>query len=233
MNKQLIGDKWFEVLKEEFELQYFIDLKEKLKEEYSKYKIYPAPGNIFRAFLLTPPDKVRVVWCGQDCYPNGDHADGLAFSSQQEETPFSLQRILRECDRDVIKTTNYKEFKEAFPSNDLTSWAKKGVLLLNSALTVRAGEVGSHQHLGWDKFILATLKYINNKEDCIQFIAFGKEAANLIEQLEVKEQHRYIYTGHPATGAHGKDLFSGCNIFSKINYHFWKKGLQEIDWKLN
>ena len=233
MNSNLISPNWFNILKEEFEKQYLIDLKEKLTIEYGTYKIYPAPGNIFKAFLLTPPEKVRVVCIGQDSYPNGDHADGLAFSSQQEETPFSLQRILRECDRDVIKTTNYQEFKAAFPSNDLSSWAKKGVLLLNSALTVRAGEAGSHHHLGWDKFILSVLQYINNKEDCVQFVSMGKEAAKLLEQLEVKEQHRYIYTGHPASGAHGKDLFSGCNIFSKINYHFWKKGLEEINWKLN
>jgi uracil-DNA glycosylase len=175
---------------------------------------------------------------GQDPYPFGYHADGLAFSSSQEDTPASLRFILREVDRDVIKTTNQEEYKQAFPTNKLDSWAKQGVLLLNPSLTVQAGQPGSHDWIGWHQFTGKILQLILKKSTPVVFTAWGKAAETAFQTacLKVDEpgfDHPVFLSGHPASGAHGKDKFSGCNHFSKINYYFYRKGLPEINWKLN
>lgn len=238
MTEQLLGSVWWEVLEEEFKQPYFLELKSKLKDEYTQYKCYPPPNKIFRAFQLTDPATIKVILCLQDPYPFGDsqgnsHADGLALSSPSNETPASLRYILREVDRDVVKTTNYQEFKEAFPTNDLSSWAKQGVLLLNPTLTVRAGEVGSHSKIGWDKFTTTVLRILTNDNQFKVFCLLGKSAREATKGINFQPNHKVLETGHPATAAHGKDLFSGCGIFSKTNYYFWRNGIEEINWKTN
>lgn len=238
MNKELVGEKWFEVLKEEFQLPYFQQLKTTLQQEYKQYKIYPAPSEIFRAFQLTSPDVVKVVVLLQDPYPFGDsngnpHADGLALSSPSLETPASLRTVLREVDRDVVKTNNLTEFKAAFPTNDLSLWAKQGVLLLNTALTVRAGVANSHQQIGWHEFIKTVLRIIAGDDKHKVFCFWGSSAKELAKQVTYSENHKILEAGHPATASHGKDLYSGSNHFSKCNYYLWRNNVQEINWKLN
>lgn len=233
MNKELLGDSWYQVLKEEMDKPYFQHLKEELRKEYSIAKVYPAPSLIFRAFQLTPFEEVKVILLGQDPYPFGSNtADGLAFSTGNEETPASLRYILREVDRDVIKTTTYEEYKQAFPTNKLDTWAKQGVFLLNTSLTVRAGLPQSHNHLGWDEFIRTVLIKLSLDDRPKVFVGWGSEAQKVLSYVNT-DKHLHLYSGHPASGTHGKDKFSGCNHFSKINYYFYRKGLPEINWKLN
>lgn len=237
MNKQLIGEPWFDLLKDEFEKDYFKYLKEELRKEYTTNKCYPTPTDIFKVFQLCPPENVRVVMLSQDPYPS-NHAHGIAFSSQQKDTPFSLQKILREVDRDVVKTKDYKEFKQAFPTNDLSSWVKQGVFLLNVNLTVRAGQPMSHNHLGWRTFTEEILRMIWLDRAPKVFVLLGKEAREgLYKAISVLSPQDYIHYiiegGHPASGAHGRDKFSGCNFASKINRYFNLKGLPGIDWRLS
>jgi uracil-DNA glycosylase len=233
MTEQLVGTAWWEVLEEEFKQPYFLELKSKLREEYTSYKCYPKPNQIFRAFQLTDPATVKVVIIGMDPYFHNDFADGLAFSTQKQETPASLRYIFREVDRDVIKTTNYQEFKQSFPTNDLSSWAKQGVLLLNTSLTVRAGQPGSHDNIGWTPFIHGVLNCVFNNNNKKVIMLWGKHAKKIMEGIPLDDNDYILEAGHPATAAHGKDLFSGCNHFSKCNYYLWRNGLEEINWRTN
>lgn len=216
------------------EKEYFLKLKELLIEEYKNYRIYPPPQDIFKVFQLCKFEDVRVIVIGSDPYHNG-HGDGISFSSKQKETPYSLQMVLREVDRDMVKTQNYQEFKEAFPNNDLTPWVKQGVFLLNTVLTVRAGEAGSHSHLGWQQFTGKVLQMLWEDTKPKIFCCFGSEASKaLIPIVKGSEaKHLIIESGHPASGAHGKDRFSGVNFASKINRHFKLKDLPVINWRLN
>lgn len=238
MNQQALGDSWYPLLKDEMEKDYFKKLKEELKREYTTSKCYPAPNEIFKVFQLCPLENVRVVMLSQDPYPS-QHAHGLAFSSLQKDTPYSLQIIFRELDRDIIRTKNYKEFKEKFPSNDLTPWVERGVFLLNTNLTVRAGQPMSHNHLGWTEFTSKVIELIMTNATPKVFVLMGAEAKKLVLSIATRvvqdelANHYIIETGHPASGAHGKDKYSGCSMFSKVNRYFELKGLPGIDWRLN
>jgi len=231
-----LNEAWFQLLKDEFEKPYFVNLKAELIKEYSTYKVYPKPDEVFKAFKLTKPDSIKVVILGLDPYPFGQ-GDGVAFSSYQDETPFSLQMILRELDRDLIKTTNLEQFKQLFPNNSLKPWCDEGVLLLNSCLTVRAGVVKSHHHLGWQKFISRVIFEMWKDDKPKVFVPMGNDAIEtLYEGLKLSneyDKHKIIETGHPAAAAHGKDTFSGCNMFSKIEAYLKSKNVTPIEWKLN
>jgi len=235
MTEQLVGEQWYKILGGEFETPYMTELKQKLRYEYSNYSVKPAPGEIFKAFQLTPSPRVVII--GQDPYPFGNHADGLAFSSREKETPFSLRMILREVDRDVVRTKDYSEFKAAFPTNNLSNWAKQGVLLLNTVLTVRAGEVGSHASIGWKEFTSSVIRYLHQQDNPTCFIGWGTEAQKLIHDVFTNAAYSYPHqgfvAGHPASGAHGKDKFSGNRHFSKINDWLMKNNMEEINWRLN
>lgn len=234
MTAALMGEQWYELLKEEMALPYFDKLKQDLRAEYNTTKVCPSPYDIFTAFKLTPPDRARVIILSQDPYPFNGHAHGLAFSSLQKETPPSLRFILREVDRDVVRTKNYQEFKQAFPTNDLSSWAKQGVFLLNTVLTVRAGEVGSHSKLGWQQFTSKVLQILADDPSPKIFVLWGAEARKAIVEVAshaTVANHFILDSGHPASGTHGKDKFSGCSHFSKINLYLTKHGQAPIDWR--
>lgn len=235
MNQQLLGE-WYPILKDEMEKEYFKKLKDELRIEYRTTRCYPTPEDIFKVFQLCPPDKVKVVMLSQDPYPS-QHAHGIAFSSNQRDTPYSLQIILREVDRDIVKTKNYREFKAAFPTNDLTSWVKQGVFLLNVNLTVRAGQPMSHNHIGWPEFTTKVIENLWLDATPKVFATLGAEAEKTLNPIAMKhittQNHYTLKVGHPASGAHGKDMYSGCNMFSKINRYFEQKGLPGIDWTLN
>lgn len=220
------------------EKEYCLQLKEKLVKEYREHKVYPKPLDIFRAFELTPFEQVKVVILGQDPYPFGEHADGLAFSSKLPETPASLRVILKEVDRDVVRTKDHKEFEKAFPTNDLTSWAKQGVLLLNTSLTVRAGEVNSHRGM-WDQFIEKVIYLLWEQPRPKVFMLWGAEARETFNrghnptQIGVEPgRHKALGAGHPATASKGRDLFSGSNHFSRANHYLEKQGIEPIEWRL-
>ena len=237
MNVELLRQEWFELLKDELTKDYFIKLKEQLKFEYNNYKIHPKPMDIFNAFVKTPFSKVRVLLLLQDPYHNTgsdniDHAHGLALSSLSKDTPYSLQRVLRELDRDLSKSTNYQEFKQAFPNNNLTPWANQGVMLLNCVLTVRANQPASHLHVGWQQFTSKVLELLYQDDKPKVFITLGSDATKAVSKFD-KTKHLFLESGHPASAAHGKDKFSGCNVFSKTNHYFYKKGLETINWRLN
>lgn len=234
MNQQLLKT-WYPLLKDELEQDYFISLKKSLMDEYTTQTVYPHPSNIFKAFEVTNLEDVKVVIIGQDPYPFGKHACGIALSSFEKETPASLRTVFREVDRDVIRTKNKEEFKKYFPNNDLTPWCNQGVLLLNACLTVRAEAPGSHDKFGWQKFTGKAIELLMSKKTPIVFASWGKSAENLILQnKEFKsDNHMFLTTGHPASGSHGKDIFSGCNHFSQINNYLTKQGLTPINWKLH
>lgn len=168
----------------------------------------------------------------QDPYPFNDHADGLAFSSKQKETPPSMRIILRELDRDVFRTRTYEEFRECVHHNDLACWALQGVFLINSCLTVRAGESNSHNNIGWQEFTGHCLKLLAEDFNPKVFVLWGADAQETFKRYVGETEHLVLATGHPASGLHGKDKFSGCNHFSKINHHFRKQELPEINWKI-
>ncbi len=169
----------------------------------------------------------------QDPYPFNDHADGLAFSSQKAETPPSLRYILRELDRDVFRTHTYEEYKSCVHHNNLECWAKQGILLINSCLSVRAGEPGSHKELGWQPFIGEALRLLNEDSKNKVFTLWGKDSQELFSKYCGQSNHLILSTGHPASGTHGKDKFSGCGHFSKINQYFRKLKEPEIEWKIS
>lgn len=164
---------------------------------------------------------------------DGPHAHGIAFSSPSSETPASLRTIFREIDRDILQTQDKKEFKAKFPTNNLGCWAKQGILLLNSCLTVRAGLPGSHKSLGWNWFLGSIIERLIPTASI--FVTWGKEARDLLALTSFSRSYDpnkqlYLDAGHPATGAKGKDTFSGCNHFSKINRWLLSRNLEPIKW---
>lgn len=234
MNKEMLGESWYNLLKNEIEQPYFQELLRQLKQEYKTQKIYPKPNEIFTAFKLTPIERVKVVILSQDPYPFGNHAHGLAFSSNQKDTPSSLRTIFKEIDRDLLHTQNYEEYSKAFPTNNLSGWAKQGVFLLNTHLTVRAEQANSHSKLGWDIFTKAVLELLCKDTNFKVFLIWGKEAMKQLVSSDIPPfHHKILAAGHPASGAHGKDLFSGCGHFFMTNYLLTKNNLEPINWTLN
>jgi len=235
MNQQFLGQ-WYPLLEEELNKDYFIKLKDSLRREYTTYKCCPAPNDIFKAFELCPPEKVRAIMMAQDPYPYGNHAHGLAFSTLQKEIPFSLRMIYREVDRDVVRTSNQEEFLKAFPNGDLTPWAKKGIFLINTCLTVRSGTPTSHKGLGWEEFTNEVLRILWKDDNPKVFMLWGKSAQDsLLTALGgiPEYKHMILEAGHPASGSHGVDKYSGCNHFSKANRWFQQNNLEPINWRVN
>jgi len=217
-----IEQSWKEILLDEFNSDYFVELKNFLIEEKKKYEVYP-PGNlIFHAFNRTPFHKVKVVLLGQDPYHGKGQAHGLCFSVPYGITPPpSLVNIFKELHSDL---------GIPIPSHgNLEKWADQGVLLLNAILTVRANSAGSHQGKGWEKFTDAVIKKISEKKSGIVFLLWGKYAQakeNLIDQ----NKHYILKAAHPSPfSANG---FLGCKHFSKTNEILIKEGHEPIDWSL-
>jgi len=174
------------------------------------------------------------VILSQDPYPFGGHAHGLAFSSNKTETPASLRTIFKEIDRDLLHTLNYEQYHRAFPTNNLSFWATQGVFLLNSVLTVRAEVPNSHKDIGWLPFTKKVIELLFEDTRFKVFLAWGKEALNQITNADINPtNHKILAAGHPASGAHGKDLFAGCGHFFMTNYLLKKNHLEPINWSTN
>ena len=218
----LIGNKWDEILKDEFKSEYFIKLNNFLNEEYKNKIIYPEKDNIYNALKFTPPDKIKAVILGQDPYINPGEAHGLAFSvNHGVKIPPSLKNIFKELNADIGMN---------IPKNGcLVSWAEQGVLLLNSVLTVEAGKSNSHTKKGWEKFTDYIIKYLGEKENPIVFILWGKNAQSKEELIKNYNNHLILKAPHPSPLSASTGFF-GCRHFSQTNKFLADNNLKTIDW---
>lgn len=221
--KTIIHNDWQEVLKEEFSKEYYLNLREFLKQEYSQQTIYPDMYHIFSALELTPYEDVKVVILGQDPYHGPNQAHGLSFSVQPGvKTPPSLVNIYKELQDDL----GYPLVSHGF----LESWAKQGVLLLNTVLTVRNGQAFSHRGQGWETLTDAIIKKLNEREKPIVFILWGKPAQEKIKMIDANK-HIIIKSPHPSPLAAHRGFF-GSKPFSKTNQALEQLGEMPINWQL-
>lgn len=218
-----IEQSWKDALQSEFDKPYFASLVRFLHSEKSAGKIiYPPGGSIFRAFELTPVDKVKVVILGQDPYPGKGQAMGLSFSVPEGiPAPPSLKNIFKEIEDDLgIRMSGCP---------DLRRWAEQGVLLLNSSLTVEAGQPNSHSRIGWTEFTDAVIKYLSDNRSGIVFLLWGNYAKNKKWLIDTA-RHHVLEAAHPSPLARG--AFFGCRHFSKTNEILVREGKTPIDWQL-
>ncbi len=215
-----IGNDWDELLKDEFESSYYLQLREFLKEEYSKYTIYPHMNDIFNAFKYTSYENTKVVILGQDPYINENEAHGLSFSVKHGvKTPPSLKNVYKEIEGDLgITLDNH---------GNLEKWAKQGVLLLNTTLTVRSKSSASHKGNGWETFTDNVIKIINQKKEPVVFLLWGNPAKAKAE-LITNKNHLVLLAAHPSPLARG--AFFGSKHFSKTNEFLTKNNQEIIDW---
>ena len=218
-----IGNDWDEVLNGEFEKEYYLKLREFLKQEYFTRKIFPDMYDIFNALKYTPYDKVKAVIIGQDPYHGEGQAHGLCFSVREGiEKPPSLKNIFKELHDDIGFTE---------PQNGtLTKWAEEGVLLLNAVLTVRGGQANSHQGKGWEIFTDTVISHLNKREKPMVFILWGRNARNK-KTLITNPSHRILEAAHPSPLSAYNGFF-GCRHFSKTNEFLRLNGIEEINWQI-
>lgn len=220
--KVKIEKSWLNELNYILKKKYFINLINKVKEEYKSYEIYPEGKNIFNAFELCPFNNVKVVILGQDPYHGKNQANGLSFSVNKNiKIPPSLKNIFKELKH------NYPDIK--FKDGDLSDWAKQGVLLLNSILTVRDKSPGSHSKLGWEKFTDSVINLISQKKDNIVFILWGAFAKSKREIIERQDSHLILMSPHPSPYSAYKGFFDQ-NHFKKANDYLEENGIEIINW---
>jgi uracil-DNA glycosylase len=218
-----LGNDWDEVLKGEFEKDYYQKLRGILAYEYKNYTIYPNMYDIFNAIKYTPYEDVKAVIIGQDPYHGPGQAHGLCFSVKRGvEPPPSLKNIFKELTSDV-------DFK--IPAHgELTNWAKQGVLLLNNVLTVRAGLANSHKNIGWETFTDRIISSLNEREKPIIFILWGRNAYEKAKIIDTT-RHIILKAAHPSPLSAYNGFF-GCKHFSKINEILKNMGETAIDWQI-
>ena len=219
---------WTALLKSEFEKPYFKKLQKFIADERKLFTIYPQHENVFRAFELTSYADTRVVILGQDPYHGVNQANGLCFSVQSDVAiPPSLKNIFKELQSDL----NFKIDKEILSHGNLEQWARQGVLMLNTTLTVRAGEAGSHQGRGWESFTDEVIRIVNNKSHPVVFVLWGASARKKRLLINADKNH-IIESAHPSPlSAHNG--FIGSRPFTKINEALVIFGLSPIDWRLD
>jgi len=215
---------WKEALWDEFQKPYFRELKKFLVEEKaSKQVVYPPGSKIFTAFNLTPLDEVKVVLLGQDPYHGPNQAHGLCFSVlEPTKPPPSLVNIYKEIHRDLgIPAPEH---------GNLSSWARQGVFMLNTALTVRKGQAGSHRKKGWEQFTDAVIRTVSERNKNLVFLLWGRDAQS--KENLVGEGHLVLKTTHPSpfSARHG---FEGCSHFSRTNAYLKEHGKAEINWEID
>lgn len=218
-----IEKSWGEALSAEWDKDYFRELARKLHEEKDRgIVIYPPGSKIFRAFDLCPLDAVKVVILGQDPYHGAGQAMGLSFSVPEGiAAPPSLKNIFKEIESDLgIRMSG---------SPDLEPWARQGVLLLNSVLTVRAGVAASHAGLGWQNFTDAVIKLISERCEGVVFMLWGNYARSKAELID-SGRHLVLQAAHPSPLARG--AFFGCRHFSQANAYLIRTGRSPINWQL-
>lgn len=224
MSTTILTNDWQDYLGNEFSKEYYIKLKEFLKNEYNTQTIYPPMNDIFNALHYTPFHKVKVVILGQDPYHGPNQAHGLSFSVQPgNPQPPSLKNIFIELENDLgIKTPNH---------GYLIDWAKQGVLLLNTVLTVREGQAHSHKNMGWETFTNEVIKTLNQKETPVVYILWGKAAQNKQSLIDLSK-HYVIKAPHPSPLSAYRGFF-GSKPFTKTNQLLHESGQEGIDWGLS
>lgn len=218
-----IEHSWKNALADEFGKPYFESLVRFLHKEKSEgKKVFPPGSQIFRAFDLTPVDKVKVVILGQDPYHGFGQAHGLSFSVPEGvPAPPSLKNIFKEIESDMgVRMSGYP---------NLENWARQGVLLLNAVLTVRCGEAASHSKIGWEQFTDAVIRYISDNCDGVVFMLWGNFARGKRELIDAS-RHCVLEAAHPSPLARG--AFFGCRHFSRANAWLTAAGRTPIDWQL-
>ncbi|GAA0121462.1 MAG: uracil-DNA glycosylase [Clostridium argentinense] len=219
----VLNNDWDELLKDEFEKEYYKKLRNFLIKEYQTKTIYPDKYDIFNALKLTSYKDTKIVILGQDPYHGPNQAHGLAFSVKPKvQIPPSLLNMYKEL---------HNTLGCYIPNNGyLISWAEQGVLLLNTALTVRAGEANSHRNKGWEIFTDKVISILNDREDPVIFILWGNNAKEKTK-LITNEKHFILKAAHPSPLSASRGFF-GCNHFIKANDIL--KGLNKtpIDWQI-
>ena len=216
----MIGNDWDEVLKLEYEKPYFLKIKDSVRQEYQTKTIFPPARSVFYAFRMTSYKDTKVVILGQDPYHGINEANGLCFSvNHGVRMPPSLKNIFTELKDDLgIERSD----------SDLSDWAKSGVLLLNSVLTVEKDKPASHKWIGWEEFTDAVIQKLNEKEEPVVFILWGNFAKSKAKYI-TNSKHLIISSAHPSPFSvyHG---FFGSKPFSQTNKFLKENNLKEIEW---
>lgn len=227
------GNSWDELLKEEFEKDYYLKLRSFLISEYNEHTVYPKKEDIFNALKLTSYEDVRAVILGQDPYHEPGQAHGLAFSVPANiQYPPSLINIFKELDTDLgLQPQNNNSEGVLIP------WARQGVLLLNTVLTVRAHEAGSHRNKGWEIFTDAIIEKLAERNKPMVFILWGANAISkkaLVDAASDRNgvKHLVITAPHPSPLSAYRGFFGG-RYFSRTNYFLEDNDMQTIDWSLH
>ena len=217
------NNEWDELLKDEFEKDYYITLHKFLKEQYRTKTVYPDMYDIFNALKYTSYSDVKAVILGQDPYHGAGQAHGLCFSVKDGiAPPPSLKNIFKELESDL----NIQPPK----TGNLTKWTKEGVLLMNTVLTVREGEANSHKGKGWEIFTDNVIALLNKRESPIVFLLWGANARSKTS-LITNPNHKILECAHPSPLS-AYNGFLGCKHFSKTNEFLWQMGVDQIDWTL-
>ncbi len=219
-----ISNDWLMPLSPEFKKPYYAKLYQTVKEAYRTEKVFPPANEIFNAFHLTPLSKVKVVILGQDPYHNDGQAEGLCFSVKKGvDIPPSLQNIYQELHADLgCRIPNH---------GSLVKWAKQGVLLLNTVLTVRAHQANSHQGIGWEEFTDAAIRILNEQERPIVFFLWGRPAQRK-KQMLTNPRFLILEAPHPSPLSAYRGFF-GSQPFSQANAFLEKNGLKPVDWQID
>ena len=220
----MIDNDWLPAIQGEFRKPYYRELYTFVREEYSRTVVYPPAEDIFNAFHFTPLSEVKVLLLGQDPYHNVNQAHGLSFSvlPEQKEIPPSLQNIYKELHDDLgcyIPDNGYLE-----------KWARQGVLMLNTVLTVRAHQANSHQGHGWERFTDAILEAVNQEDRPIVYLLWGRPAQSKIPML-TNPKHLILKAPHPSPLSAYRGFF-GCRHFSQTNAFLESHGAAPIDWQI-
>ncbi|WP_304341127.1 uracil-DNA glycosylase [Metaclostridioides mangenotii] len=218
-----IGNDWDELLATEFEKDYYKDLRQFLIQEYSTRQIFPDMYNIFKALKHTSYKGTKVLILGQDPYHGDNQAHGLSFSVQPSvKTPPSLLNMFKELKDDLgcyIPNNGY-----------LVPWTDQGVLLLNTALTVRAHEANSHKNKGWEIFTDKIISLLSEREDPVIFVLWGGNARSKVKLID-KSKHYILEGPHPSPLSAYRGFF-GCKHFSRINNILAELGKEPINWQI-
>ena len=220
MKKINIEPSWFDLLKDEFEKDYFLNMMDFVNLEYKTKEIYPPKELLFNAYNLTPVNKVKVVLIGQDPYHGINQAHGLAFSVPNNvKIPPSLKNIYKELNSDLNIKRN---------SGCLENWANQGVLLTNTVFTVQSGKPNSHKNRGWEKFTQSIISNISKKKKNIIFVLWGNYAQKKEKFIHTND-HLVLKSVHPSPLSSYNGFF-GSKPFSKINKFLNKHNIKEISW---
>lgn len=219
-----VSGRWKSFFDDEFSESYFVKLRTFVEGELINSTVYPQAKNCFNAFIETSFEDLKVVILGQDPYHGEGQAHGLAFSVQDSIAfPPSLRNILQEYNCDL----GYEVPKDG----NLTKWAKEGVFLLNTVLTVRAGQAHSHKDMGWEKFTDKVISLISEEKEHVVFILWGKPAQSKVKLID-EAKHLVLQAPHPSPLSSYRGFF-GSKPFSTTNIYLKEHGIKEIDWKLD